>query len=78
MFGDLAGPIGPDPSSGEPLNTVHGVSNIAVTTCSRHYKTYSLRQIKEVVQKLEIQFRALNNISKASKQYYQTFESTMS
>ena len=37
MFGDPAGPIGPDPSSGEPRNTVHGVSNIAVTTCLRYY-----------------------------------------
>ena len=37
MFGDLAGPIGPDPSSGEPLNTAHGVSNIVVMTCLQHY-----------------------------------------
>ena len=37
MFGDLAGPIGADPSSGMLLNTVHDLSNITVMTCLRHY-----------------------------------------
>jgi hypothetical protein len=37
MFGDLAAPMGADPSSGVSLNTVHGLSNIAATTCLRHY-----------------------------------------